>query len=77
MRKSHKKGDWVGDKQTVFRFQPEGWVDDLVFEVSDHHGCGLTKHGIGIRINDDAGGVLTLDDVAQIRDLLNEHLKSV
>ncbi len=72
-----KNKDWEDGRQVVIRFKPEGWVDQLVFEVSSPHGCGDTNHGMSIRINDDAGGVLTLDDIAKIRDLMNWHLEMI
>lgn len=62
------------DYWKCIRIKPEGWVDDLVFETGFSN-CGQANGGMGIRINNQAGGVLTHDDMIAIRNHINEHLK--
>lgn len=33
--------------------------------------------GVGVRLNDDAGGVFTNDDLVDLRNNINEHLKRI
>jgi predicted nucleotide-binding protein (sugar kinase/HSP70/actin superfamily) len=57
----------------LLRIKPEGWIDDLVFETRGYHTSGQANMSIGIRINDNAGGVLTLDDLSAIMQMIGEH----
>ena len=60
----------------VLRIRPEGWVNDLVFELS-YFSSGQAKLGMGIRINDEAGGVLTNDDMVAIAGAIGEHFNKL
>jgi len=64
-------------KQNILRIKPEGWIDDLVFELDDFISCGQAEIGMGIRINNEAGGVLTLDDMASIIAAFSNHFEAV
>lgn len=59
------------------RILPEGWIEDLVFEINAFHRCGQAEMGIGVRIGNQAGGVLTLDDMAAICTVFSKHFKQV
>lgn len=64
-------------KNGEVRIKPEGWIDELVFETAGFQVCGQTEMGMGVRINDEAGGVLTLDDLTALHNIITEHLKKV
>lgn len=72
----YKKTDW-DNNETVLRIKPEGWTDSLVFKYGHRHMCGQAEDGIHVSINDSAGGVMTLDDLVALRDMINQHLSDV
>lgn len=58
--------------------KPEGWVDSLVFEFGNFHACGQAEAGIGVRVSSErGGGVLTLDDMLAIHDMIGKHFKRI
>lgn len=63
------------DELGILRIRPEGWIDYLVFEFDGFSSCGQAEMGVGVRLNDDAGGVLTNDDLVDLRNSINRHLK--
>lgn len=69
-----KREDYI---EKLLRIKPEGWIDDLVFEYGYFHGSGQAESSIGIRINDEAGGVLTNDDLMAILNMIVAHFKRI
>lgn len=70
--------DDEGEKydQQHLAIKPEGWVDSIVFEYGNIHACGQAEAGIGVRISSQrGGGVLTLDDMLAIHDMIGGHIK--
>lgn len=65
------------DGSRTLRIRPEGWVDDLVLDFDGIHSCGQAEAGIGIRINEKSGGVLTLDDLIAIHTIIAGHIRKV
>ena len=72
MSREYKRGDY----NKVIRIKPEGWVDELVFELGEHQ-CGQARCGIYVHINDEAGGVLTLDDMAELCFVFSDHFNKL
>ncbi|MFA5993355.1 MAG: hypothetical protein WC823_00175 [Parcubacteria group bacterium] len=57
--------------------KPAGFTCSLIFEKG-RMTCGDAHEGIGIRLsNEPGGGVLKLDDVIQIKNWIESHLKSL
>lgn len=73
MSRIFKSGDY---SEKLLRIRPEGWIDDLVFEPY-FQGCGQAHKGMGIRINNTPGGVLTLDDMTAIIDAFGDHFENL
>ena len=50
---------------------------EYIFE-GGFHGCGRAYYGMGIRYGEnEAGGVLTLDELVKLRNFINEHLEKL
>lgn len=71
MRLNDKK-----DNYRDLRIKPEGWVDSILF-IKGVSSCGQAYNGISVNINNEPGGVMTLDDLLELRDFINQHLKDV
>lgn len=67
----NKKDDWKD-----LRIKPEGWENSIHFYKGDSS-CGQAHRGISVNINNEAGGVMTLDDLLELRDFINEHFKTI
>lgn len=78
MSRIHKDSDYEPPyEERILRIKPEGWVDNLTFKYGFRHSCGQAVDGIAVSINDDAGGVMTLDDLVALREMVNQHLSDV
>ena len=78
MSRIHKDSDYEPPYELrILRIKPEGWVDELVFEYGEQHGCGQAEDGVYVHLNDNAGGVMTLDDLVALREMVNQHLSDV
>lgn len=68
------------DSETMskLRIRPEGWTQDLVFDVEGFGMCGQAEAGIGIELSGErGGGVLTLDDLLAIQKLIAHHFSKI
>lgn len=63
--------------ERILRIKPEGWVDSITFTYGHRNSCGQAEDGVYVSINNDAGGVMTLDDLVAMRDMVNDHLALV
>ena len=78
MSRIHKKSDYEPPyEQRILRIKPEGWIDNLTFKYGFQHSCGQAVDGVAVSINNEAGGVMTLDDLVALRDMVNQHLSDV
>ena len=78
MSRIHKRSDYEPPyEKRILRIKPEGWTADLTFEYGQKHMCGQAEDGIYTYLNNEAGGVMTLDDLVAMRDMINDHLASV
>lgn len=77
----HSLEDKLGDIHSYPNYlaiKPEGWIDSLVFELGSFHSCGQAEAGVGIRVSSErGGGVLTLDDMLAIHDMISKHFKKI
>lgn len=78
MSRVYKDSDYEEPySEHILRIKPEGWVDSITFTYGHKHSCGQAADGVHVAINNDAGGVMTLDDLVAMRDMINDHLALV
>src|SRR5690606_35308423 len=70
MSRKYKETDF---EEKLLRIKPEGWVDELVLEFGWLHSSGQAEKSIEVRINDNAGGVLTNDALVAIAEMISNH----
>ena len=77
MSRIHKDSDYESDER-ILRIKPEGWVQEIVFYYGHQHMCGQAEDGIRTELSGErGGGVMTLDDLVAMRDMINQHLADV
>ena len=78
MSRIHKDTDYEApyDEQ-ILRIKPEGWTQSIEFKYGHKHMCGQAEDGVSVNIEGEAGGVMTLDDLIALRDMVNQHLADV
>lgn len=78
MSRVYKDSDYEAPyEEKTLRIKPEGWTDNLEFQYGVRQSCGQAEDGVFVRINNQAGGVMTLDDLIALREMVNQHLADV
>ena len=66
------------DDPYILRIKPEGWTEELIFDLKHYHSCGEAEAGLGIRTSKSrGGGVLNLDDLIAISDAISRHFRRI
>ncbi len=64
------------EEPTLIKIKPQGWVSELIIETG-FWGCGEATESLGVRIDDNGGGVFTHQDLHTIKNAINKHFREL